>query len=93
MFELGQHILTFLSLQQLSEVVKAYLMLSIFPPPLDDIAVVEWSWSAGRPRLNIESQTLLNLPGTGRSKSSMGFQSQLCIDGHESVTSLSEKLF
>ncbi|CAL8406601.1 unnamed protein product [Arctogadus glacialis] len=53
------------SLQQLSEVISAYLSQSIVPPLLDDVAVVEWSGSVGRPRLNIESQTLLNLLSTG----------------------------
>lgn len=52
------------SLQQLSEVVSAYLSQSTVPPLLHDVAVVEWSGSVGRPRLNIDRQTLLNLLGT-----------------------------
>ena len=53
------------SLQQLSEVISTYLSQTIVPPLLDDVAVVEWTGSVGRPRLNIESQTLLNLLSTG----------------------------
>lgn len=53
------------SLQQLSEVVSTYLSQSTVPPLFEDVAVVEYSGSVGRPKLNIESQTLLNLLSTG----------------------------
>lgn len=50
--------------QQLSEVVRNHLSHSMVPPLFDDVAVVEWSGSVGRPRLTIDRQTLLNLLGT-----------------------------
>ena len=53
------------SLQQLSEVVSGYLSQSTVPPLFDNVAVVEYSGSVGRPKINIESQAILNLLSTG----------------------------
>lgn len=49
------------ALEQLSEVISNYLSQSIVPPLLDNVAVAEWSGSVGRPRLNIQKETLQDL--------------------------------
>lgn len=49
------------ALEQLNEVIANYLSKSVVPPLLDNVAVPEWSGSVGRPRLNIQKETLQDL--------------------------------
>lgn len=48
-------------LQQLSEVVSSYLSQTVVTPQFDNVATVEWNGNVGRPRLNIEGETLHDL--------------------------------